>query len=158
MCTHILGLVQTPSAEMETTFQSKIHYRVINNLDYSSSCPVNSLRDLSFVTVSYGENAFRGCRGFFCNCRKRSTLSTEKDRELEMGAQGEDRRRRKEEREQWGDENDFLYPAFLPLIGVPPGEVIWMQIRLEITISIKRRLRKGRQTQRKTRMPGVQRK
>lgn len=33
----------------------------------------------------------------------------------------------------------FLYPAFLPLIGVPPGEVIWMQIRLEIIISIKRR-------------------
>lgn len=33
----------------------------------------------------------------------------------------------------------FLYLAFLPLIGVPPGEVIWMQIRLEITISIKRR-------------------
>lgn len=30
-----------------------------------------------------------------------------------------------------------LYPAFLPLIGVPPGEVIWMQMRLEINISLK---------------------
>lgn len=30
-----------------------------------------------------------------------------------------------------------LYPAFLPLIGVPPGEVIWIQIKLKITISKK---------------------
>lgn len=30
-----------------------------------------------------------------------------------------------------GDKWSFLYIAFLPLIGVPPGEVIWMQIRLE---------------------------
>lgn len=32
--------------------------------------------------------------------------------------------------------------AFLPLIGVPPGEVIWMQIRLEKSVSIKRKGRK----------------
>lgn len=33
----------------------------------------------------------------------------------------------------------FLFSAFLPLIGVPPGEVIWMQIRLKRTVSVKKR-------------------
>lgn len=35
----------------------------------------------------------------------------------------------------------FLFSAFLPLIGVPPGEVIWMQIRLKRTVSVKVRKR-----------------
>lgn len=42
---------------------------------------------------------------------------------------------------EWRD-NWRHISAFLPLIGVPPGEVIWMQIRLERSISTKRKGKK----------------
>lgn len=56
-------------------------------------------------------------------------LAGEEDSEPVMRTHGGDRRRTEEmeERRRWGRggvNRRFLYPAFLPLIGVPPGEVI----------------------------------